>query len=65
MAKKYLRKKQVRARYDDISGRTLWRLVRDGRLPEPEYPLNPRIPFWDEDKLEASDRKNTVAATGA
>jgi predicted DNA-binding transcriptional regulator AlpA len=51
----YLRKRQVRARYGEVSDRTIDRMVADGRLPKPVYFGN-RIPFWSESELDASDR---------
>ena len=59
-AKRYLRKKSVRARYGDVCNKTVERMVLDGRLPPPEYFGDSRIPFWDEEKLDASDRKATL-----
>lgn len=55
MAKTYLRKAAVRMRYGGITSRTVERMVKDGRLPPPEYPTG-KIPLWDEAKLELSER---------
>ena len=59
-AKRYLRKKSVRERYGDICNKTVERMVEDGRLPPPEYFGDSPIPFWDEAKLDLSDRKATL-----
>jgi hypothetical protein len=55
MAKKFLRKAAVAARYS-VDERTVDRMAQpqDGRLPPPHY--RGRIPLWDEDELDASDR---------
>jgi hypothetical protein len=57
MAKQYSRKKAVRKRYGDVCDKTIERAVKDGRLPPPEYPFGNKIPYWDDEKLDASDRK--------
>jgi hypothetical protein len=57
MAKKWLRKEAVCARYGDVVDRSIERAVMDGRLPEPQYPLGNKIPFWDEEELDKHDRK--------
>jgi hypothetical protein len=54
--KRWLRKRQVRARYGDITDRTVERMVKDGRLPKPKFPLGNRLPFWDEQTLDEHDR---------
>jgi hypothetical protein len=51
-----LRKKQLRERYGDIVDKTVERHVKDGRLPPPEYPFGNKVPFWDEEVLEAHER---------
>jgi len=51
--KKYFRKKAVSDRYD-VTPRTVDRMVVDGRLPPPIY--RGKIPLWDEEMLDASDR---------
>jgi hypothetical protein len=58
--KRWLRKRQVRARYGDITDKTVERAVRDGRIPPPEYPFGNRIPFWDEEALEAHERATAI-----
>jgi hypothetical protein len=55
MAKKWLRKEAVCARYGDVVDRSIERAVMDGRLPAPEYPLGNKIPFWNEAKLDEHD----------
>lgn len=61
MAKRYLRKKHLRARYGDICDRTIDRMRNDGRLPPPEFPFGNRIPAWSEETLDAHDRAAAVA----
>jgi len=63
--KRWLRKQQVRERYGDVCDRTLERAVNDGRLPPPSYPFNNKIPFWDEDVLEAHERTAVLKQGGA
>jgi hypothetical protein len=55
-AKRWLRKRQLRARYGEVTDRTIERAVNDGRLPAPEFPFKNKIPMWDEDVLEAYER---------
>jgi hypothetical protein len=57
MAKKWLRKEAVCARYGDVVDRSIERAVKEGRLPAPEFPLGNKIPFWDEEKLDEHDRQ--------
>jgi predicted site-specific integrase-resolvase len=52
--KTFLRTKRVAGRYD-IDKRTVTRWVADGRLPSPTY--RGRIPIWDTDELDESDRQ--------
>ncbi len=52
--KRYLRKRAVAERYS-IDERTVDRMAKDGRLPAPIY--RNRFPIWDEDALDASDRR--------
>lgn len=51
--KRFLRKGRVAERYG-VNIRTVERMVEDERLPRPAY--RGRIPLWDEDALDASDR---------
>jgi predicted site-specific integrase-resolvase len=53
MSKKFYRKQGVAERYS-VDPRTVDRMFHDGRLPPPVY--RGRIPLWDEDELDASDR---------
>jgi hypothetical protein len=53
--KRWLRKRQVRERYGDVVDRTVERAVKAGRLPPPAFPFGNRIPFWDEERLEAHE----------
>lgn len=59
MAKKYLRKADVAARYA-VDDRTVDRMKRDGRIPPPKYLPNSRIPLWDEGELDLNDRAATL-----
>jgi hypothetical protein len=52
-SKKWLRKKSVAERYE-VDERTVDRMKEDGRIPKPTY--RGRLPMWDVDKLDASDR---------
>jgi predicted DNA-binding transcriptional regulator AlpA len=60
-SKKYLRARQVRARYDDISDMTLWRWIQHKGFPEPEYINGHR--YWDERKLDEHDRQRQAEAS--
>jgi predicted DNA-binding transcriptional regulator AlpA len=53
-SKKYLRKRAVAERYS-VDARTVDRMALDGRLPAPIYLT--RFPLWDEEELDASDRR--------
>jgi hypothetical protein len=57
MSKQFLRKQAVAARYG-VDVRTVERMTQDGRLPSPHY--RGRIPLWDSDELDASDRAATL-----
>jgi hypothetical protein len=59
MGKSYLRKKRVAARYD-VDERTVDRMKLDGRIPPPVY--RGRLPMWDEDALDESDRAAALQA---
>ena len=63
MAKKWLRKEAVCARYGDVVDRSIERAVMDGRLPAPEYPLGNKISFWDEAKLDEHDLRIVTEGT--
>jgi hypothetical protein len=54
--RRYLRKKQLRARYGYESDRSIERAVGDGRLPRPTMSLG-RFPLWAEDILDAHDAR--------
>jgi hypothetical protein len=60
MARKFLRKKAVAARYGDVSIRWVERASKDGRLPRPHY--RGRFPLWAEDELDAHDRAAIAAS---
>jgi hypothetical protein len=60
MAKKYLRKAGVAARYS-VDERTVDRMKIDGRIPPPKYLPGSRIPIWDVDELDQNDRAATLA----
>jgi hypothetical protein len=53
--KHFLRKAAVAVRYS-VTPRTIerWSSPHDGRIPAPKY--RGKIPLWDEDELDASDR---------
>ncbi len=57
---KYLRRKDVADRYGGVSVRTIERMVKDKRLPEPVY--RGRFPLWSIEALDASDRAAVVAS---
>jgi hypothetical protein len=57
MAKTYLRKEQVAARYGNTTKRSIERAAKDGRLPPPVFPLSNGVPYWDEAELDEHDRK--------
>jgi hypothetical protein len=42
-----------------IHGRTVERMVKDGRLPKPIY--HGKFPLWDADALDANDRRAALA----
>lgn len=44
---------EAAAAYISVRPDTLQRLVRQGRIPRPEYPLGPRTPRWDRAALDA------------
>jgi hypothetical protein len=51
----YLTKRKVGERYS-WSTRSVLRAAADGRVPPAEYPLGPKRPLWDQEKLEANER---------
>ena len=51
----YLRKADVAKRYA-VSKRSIERMVKDKRIPQPEYPTGELLPLWGEDALDAHDR---------
>lgn len=55
--RKYLRSRQVRQRYGDISHATLWRHIRDGCLPPPDAWIKGQR-LWRGDKLDLFDREH-------
>jgi hypothetical protein len=57
MTTKWLPKPQVRARYSMGCDKTLERAVQQGRLPEPQYHFQNRIPAWRESELDEHDAK--------
>ncbi len=62
LSKRWLRKRDLRLRYGDITDRTIERMVKDGRLPPPEFPLRNKFPMWDEARLDEHDRTMVRAA---
>jgi predicted DNA-binding transcriptional regulator AlpA len=65
MPKRYLRKAHLRTRYGDVTYRTIERMVKDGALPPPEFPLGNRIPAWDEAVLDKWDQRQAVVDAAA
>jgi hypothetical protein len=59
MAKSYLRKSGVAARYA-TTPRNVERMVDDRRIPPPDF-YNGRFPLWDSEKLDEHDRRAAVA----
>jgi hypothetical protein len=59
--RRWLRKAELRARYGNISNKSVERHIAAKRLPSPEYPLGNRIPMWAEDVLDANDRQAALA----
>jgi hypothetical protein len=57
--KKRYRKRELAERYSQ-SVRNSERMVKDGRLPLPDFYLG-RIPFWSEETLDANDRAAAAA----
>ena len=57
-SKQFLRKRGVAARYC-VDERTVDRMKLDGRIPPPIY--RGRMPLWDTDELDASDRSFALA----
>lgn len=51
---------EVTARYISVRVDALSRLVRQGRIPRPDYTLGPRSPRWDRDALDAAFNGGTV-----
>jgi hypothetical protein len=61
MAKHYLRKAGVAARYG-VNVRSIDRWVELKKIPTPIYLSGSRLPLWDVDALDANDRE--AAARG-
>ena len=59
--RRWLRKRQVRTRYGEISDRALERAVKAGRIPAPEFPTGSRVPMWREDLLDLNDHAAALA----
>jgi len=55
MAKKFLRKAEVRLRYGNVSARTLENWVRRGRVSPPVYFAGCPFPFFEENQLNKDD----------
>jgi hypothetical protein len=64
-AKRWLRKRQMRERYGNVTDRTIERAVKDGRLPPPQFPFNNAVPFWDEETVAAHERAATMKPASA
>jgi predicted DNA-binding transcriptional regulator AlpA len=54
--KRFLRKKDVAARYA-CSDRQVDRMSEDGRLPGPIYLQGSKFPLWAEHELDETDRQ--------
>jgi predicted DNA-binding transcriptional regulator AlpA len=63
MSKKFLNVRAVRARYSNISDRTVDRWVRAGVLPKPTYIEKQR--YWMEDELDERDKARCAGAEAA
>jgi predicted site-specific integrase-resolvase len=57
--KKFLRKAAVAERYG-VNVRTIDRMTRDGRIPQPHY--RGKFPLFDETELDAADRAAVLAS---
>jgi hypothetical protein len=60
MSKKFLNVRAVRARYSNVSDRTVDRWVQAGILPEPTYIRNQR--YWTEESLDERDEARNARA---
>jgi predicted DNA-binding transcriptional regulator AlpA len=62
MSKKFLRPKQVRARYGNIGHSTLYRWVHEGRIPAPvKIVPGAKASGWLEEELDAADAANLAS----
>jgi predicted DNA-binding transcriptional regulator AlpA len=52
--RRFLRTTSMEERYDCKSP-SIWRMVRQGRLPKPYYHGGKRFPRWAEDECDAAD----------
>jgi predicted DNA-binding transcriptional regulator AlpA len=50
---------KVRRRYSDMPRSTLYRLIKEGRMPAPSYPFGPNRPYWHIDALVAFEKRNS------
>jgi hypothetical protein len=57
--KKYLKKKDLARRYRNTI-KTVERMWKDGRIPEPDI-WNAKSPLWSEASLEKHERENLTA----
>lgn len=53
---RYLRKRQLRERYGNISEKTADRWRKLKRIPQPDF-YQGNIPYWSEHRLDQADRK--------
>lgn len=60
--KKYLSGPQVRKRYGDLGPVSLWKRVKEGKIPPPTLKHGPRN-YWDEQKLDEHDAASSGAET--
>jgi hypothetical protein len=59
--KQHIGVRAVCARYDNVHPRTIDRWLKSGALPPPDLVNNHRR-YWDVAKLDAHDRRNTIAS---
>lgn len=52
---------EAAAKYINVRIDALSRLVKQGRIPKPDYSLGPRSPRWDRNALDARFEGGTVS----
>ncbi len=58
-SKRRLRQQSLATRYD-CTVRSVQRMIDDGRIPPPDFYLG-RVPYWNEETLEANERSAAIA----